>query len=112
MSILSALEGVLLIPGLETTRQEILSVIAGVIAIMLFSIQRRGAGKVAWVFGPLMLLWFLSLAVSGLVSILQFLSIVKVINPYYAIRFLAENGISGFFVLSEVILCATGREAL
>ena len=112
ISILSAVEGVRLIPGLEATRQEVLIVIAGVIAIMLFSFQRRGAGKVSRAFGPLMLLWFLSLAVSGLVSLFQFPSIVKAINPYYAIRFLAENGISGFFVLSEVILCATGGEAL
>lgn len=112
ISILSAVEGVRLIPGLEATRQEVLIVSAGVIAIMLFSFQRRGAGKVSRAFGPLMLLWFLSLAVSGLVSLFQFPSIVKAINPYYAIRFLAENGISGFFVLSEVILCATGGEAL
>ena len=112
ISILSAVEGILLIPGLEATRQEALIVIAGVIAIILFSFQRRGAGKVARAFGPLMLLWFLSLAVSGIVSIVQFPSIVKVINPYYAIRFLAKNGIAGFFVLSEVILCATGGEAL
>jgi KUP system potassium uptake protein len=112
ISILSAVEGVRLIPGLEATGQDILISIAGVIAIMLFSFQKKGAGKVARAFGPLMLLWFLSLAVSGLVSIFQFPSIVKAINPYYAIRFLAENGLSGFFVLSEVILCATGGEAL
>ena len=112
ISILSAVEGVRLIPGLEGTRQEVLIVISGVIAIILFSFQKQGAGKVARAFGPLMLLWFLSLALSGLVSILQFPSIVKAVNPYYAIRFLAENGISGFFVLSEVILCATGGEAL
>ena len=112
ISILSAIEGVRLIPGLEGMRQEVLIVISGVIAIILFSFQKQGAGKVARAFGPLMLLWFLSLAVSGLVSIFQFPAIVKAVNPYYAIRFLAENGISGFFVLSEVILCATGGEAL
>ena len=112
ISILSAVEGVRLIPGLEGTQQEVLIVISGVIAIILFSFQKQGAGKVARAFGPLMLLWFLFLALSGLVSILQFPSIVKAVNPYYAIRFLAENGISGFFVLSEVILCATGGEAL
>jgi KUP system potassium uptake protein len=112
ISILSAVEGVRLIPGHEATSQEVLIVIAVIIAILLFSFQRRGAGKVSRAFGPLMLLWFLSLALSGLVSIFQFPSIVKAINPYYAIRFLSENGISGFFVLSEVILCATGGEAL
>ena len=112
ISILSAVEGSLLIPGLEATRQEILILCAGIIATVLFFFQKKGTEKVAWAFGPLMLLWFLSLGVSGVVSILHVPSVVKAINPYYAIHFLLENGITGFFVLSEVILCATGGEAL
>jgi len=86
--------------------------IAAVIAITLFAFQRKGTEKVAGAFGPLMVLWFLSLAVSGVVSILQIPSVMMAVNPYYAFKFLYENGIAGFFVLSEVILCATGGEAL
>ncbi len=112
ISILSAVEGILLIPGLEKTGQEALIVIASIIAIVLFFFQRKGTEKVSVAFGPLMLVWFASLAVSGIVSIAEFPSVVKVINPYYAVRFLVDHGISGFFVLSEVILCATGGEAL
>lgn len=112
ISILSAVEGVLLIPGLEGTGQETLVIIAGVIAIVLFAFQKKGTEKVAKAFGPLMLLWFLSLAVSGVISILQVPSVFKAINPYYAVTFLLENGIAGFFLLSQVILCATGGEAL
>lgn len=112
ISILSAVEGSLLIPGFEHTRQEMLILVAGIIAIVLFAFQRKGTGKVAGVFGPLMVLWFLSLTVSGIVSILQVPSVLKAVNPYHAFKFLAENGIAGFFVLSEVILCATGGEAL
>lgn len=112
ISILSAVEGILLIPGFEKTGQDVLIVIAGIIAIMLFSFQRKGTEKVAGAFGPLTVLWFLSLSISGLYSILHVPSVMKAVNPYYAIKFFAENGIAGFFVLSEVILCATGGEAL
>jgi KUP system potassium uptake protein len=112
ISILSAVEGMLLIPGLESTQQSTLILIAAAIAVALFSVQKRGTEKVAGAFGPLMVIWFASLALSGIVSIIQAPSVLKALNPYYAVRFLYENGLAGFFVLSEVILCATGGEAL
>ncbi|HMK56464.1 MAG TPA: KUP/HAK/KT family potassium transporter [Dissulfurispiraceae bacterium] len=112
ISILSAVEGMLLIPGLESTSQDTLIIIAGIIAIMLFSFQRKGTGKVSFAFGPIMIVWFATLTISGLVEIAQCPSVLKSLNPYYALNFLHENGIAGFFVLSEVILCATGGEAL
>ena len=59
-----------------------------------------------------MLVWFLSLSVSGVISIIQVPTVLNAINPYYALKFLSENGVSGFFILSGVILCATGAEAL
>ncbi len=112
ISILSAVEGLKIIPGLEKIGQGTLVTIAGVIAICLFSIQKKGTEKIAWMFGPLMVIWFLSLVLSGIASIIYTPSVLKAINPYYAIDFLLHNGLSGFFVLSEVILCATGGEAL
>jgi len=112
ITLLSAVEGMLLIPGLENFRPEILILIAAVIAVGLFSFQARGTDKVAGAFGPVMLVWFLSLAVTGLTSIATMPGILSSVNPYYAFQFLRENGIAGFFVLSEVILCATGGEAL
>ncbi len=112
ISILSAVEGMRLIPRLEGVRQEILILIAGFIAIILFAFQRKGSEKVAGAFGPIMLVWFLSLSVFGVISIIQVPSVINAINPYYAVKFLSENGISGFFVLSGVFLCATGAEAL
>lgn len=112
ISILSAVEGSLLIPGFEHTGQGTLIVIAGIIAVVLFAFQKKGTEKVAGAFGPMMILWFLSLTVSGVVSIMSTPSVIKAINPYYALRFMYENGITGFLVLSEVILCATGGEAL
>jgi KUP system potassium uptake protein len=112
ISILSAVEGTLLIPGLETTKQVWLLLVAGVIAVFLFSFQKKGTEKVAKAFGPMMLLWFLSIALSGIISLIHMPSMLKAISPHYGIEFLYRNGLVGFFILSEVILCATGGEAL
>jgi KUP system potassium uptake protein len=112
ISILSAVEGMLLIPGLEATSTRTLVLIAAAIAVALFVFQKKGTEKIAGAFGPLMIIWFLTLSVSGVVSILHVPSVIKAVNPYYALKFLYENGITGFFVLSSVILCATGAEAL
>jgi KUP system potassium uptake protein len=112
ISILSAVEGSLLIPGLEKTGQSTLIIIAGIIAIVLFSFQKKGTEKITWVFGPIMVVWFLSLSIAGTISIVAAPNVIKALSPYYAVKFLIENGITGFFVLSEVILCATGGEAL
>jgi KUP system potassium uptake protein len=112
ISILSAVEGTLLIPGYEKTSQDILVYVAAGIAIALFSIQSRGTGKVAGAFGPIMLLWFASLAASGVISVIQAPQVLKALNPYYGIAFLLEHGFEGIMVLSSVILCATGCEAL
>ena len=112
ISILSAVEGMLLIPGLEGTRQGFLVGIAALIAVSLFFFQSRGTDKMAGIFGPVMVLYFGSLFVSGVVSVSGTPGIVAAINPWYAVEFFRDNGLAGFFVLSEVILCATGGEAL
>ncbi len=112
ISILSAVEGLLLIPGFEGMGQGILILIAGIIAIVLFSVQKKGTDKVSGAFGPIVLVWFLVLAVSGVAAIIQVPGVVKAVSPWYAVRFFLDNGLAGFFVLSEVILCATGGEAL
>ena len=112
ITILSAVEGILLVPGLENMQLGILILIAVAIAVVLFAVQSRGVDKVAGIFGPVMLVWFICLAVTGLASVITMPGILKAINPYYAFKFLSGNGLAGFFVLSEVILCATGGEAL
>jgi len=112
ISILSAVEGMLLIPGLEGTKQDILIIMAGAVAVVLFLFQRKGTEKVSVAFGPIMMVWFVSLAVSGIMSILDYPSIAGALNPWHAAKFIYENGLAAFFILSEVILCATGGEAL
>ncbi|RII30957.1 MAG: potassium transporter Kup [Geobacter sp.] len=112
ISILSAVEGMVLIPGLEGLQQGTLILIASLIAIVLFVFQFLGTDKVAGAFGPIMLVWFAALTVSGLVSLVAHPSLVLAISPWYAAKFFMDNGFAAFFVLSEVILCATGGEAL
>lgn len=112
ISILSAVEGMVLIPGLEGMSQKSLILVASVIAVVLFVFQYKGTDKVAGAFGPIMLVWFSALTVSGIISIAGHPELLKAVSPHYAVRFFMDNGFSAFFVLSEVILCATGGEAL
>lgn len=112
ISILSAVEGLTVIPGLEGLPRGALVGIALSIALILFTLQRRGSGALAAVFGPVMALWFAVLAASGLVALTQAPQVLKALNPWYGLDFMLHNGLKGFFVLSEVILCATGGEAL
>ncbi|MRR35259.1 potassium transporter Kup [bacterium] len=112
ISILSAVEGLLLIPGLEGLSTGTLVAIAAAIAIGLFSVQFKGTDRVAGAFGPIMAVWFGTLAVTGVVSALSMPEIVTAINPWHGISFFRDNGLAGYFVLSEVILCSTGGEAL
>lgn len=112
ITILSAVEGMLLIPGMENMNQTALIAIAAAITITLFVVQSRGSDRIAAAFGPIMLIWFSTLALSGLASILTMPDIIKVVNPWYAVKFFQHHGFAAFFVLSEVILCATGGEAL
>jgi len=112
ISILSAVEGMVLIPGLEGMSQKSLILVASVIAVVLFVFQYKGTDKVAGAFGPIMLVWFSALTVSGIISIAGHPELLKAVSPHYAVKFFMDNGFSAFFVLSEVILCATGGEAL
>jgi len=112
ISMLSAVEGITLIPGLEQTSQATLMVIAGLIAIALFSFQARGSERVAWAFGPVMVIWFIALAGAGLVAIWSAPQVLLAINPLYGINYLTSHGLEGFLILSSVILVATGGEAL
>jgi KUP system potassium uptake protein len=112
ISMLSAVEGITLVPGLENTPQILLMLLAGIIAIGLFAIQARGSERVAWAFGPVMVIWFAALAGAGLVAIWFAPQVLLAINPMYGINYLTSHGLEGFLILSSVILVATGGEAL
>ncbi|MDD1725204.1 MAG: KUP/HAK/KT family potassium transporter, partial [Methanospirillum sp.] len=112
ISILSAVEGIRLIPGGEGIDSFLLILLAIAITLSLFYIQKKGTDKVAITFGPVMVLWFTSLAVFGLISILRYPVILSAVNPVYILLFVQENPFHAFLSLSLIILCATGGEAL
>lgn len=112
ISILSAVEGLRQIPTFSGVSQGLLIFIAALIAVGLFSVQSKGTEKVAVFFGPVMLVWFSALLITGIASLFHHPEILLAVNPIYAVEFVGTHGVVGFFVLSEVILCATGGEAL
>jgi KUP system potassium uptake protein len=83
-----------------------------IILIILFVFQRRGTAGVGSVFGPIMLVWFATLALMGIRGILWQPSVLFALNPMHAIHFFMANGMHGFLVLGAVFLVTTGGEAL
>ena len=112
ISILSAVEGLRLVPGLEEIEGFILLFIAALIAVGLFFCQKKGTDSISWAFGPVMVIWFVALSITGLIGIAGAPQILFALSPHYAIGFLLEHGISSFIVLSSIVLCVTGGEAL
>jgi KUP system potassium uptake protein len=109
ISVLSAVEGL----GVATHLFDPYVVpITIAILIGIFLLQRRGTAGIGKLFGPVMILWFTSLAVLGLLWIARHPSILLAINPVNAVRFFAANGRHGFLVLGSVFLVVTGGEAL
>ncbi len=109
ISVLSAVEGLKLInPGMS----EYVVPLAVVILIVLFAAQSRGTAKVAALFGPVMVVWFVSIAIAGLLHIHEDPHVLLAINPFYGVRFLFDHGTIGLVTLGAVFLCVTGGEAL
>lgn len=86
--------------------------IAVVILIGLFSLQRRGTHTIGRLFGPIMVVWFVTLAVLGLSHIADDPSVFGALNPVWAVRFFADNAFTGFVALGSLFLVVTGGEAL
>jgi len=112
ISILSAVEGFRQIPGLDDIGQGWLILVAILIAFGLFYFQKHGTEKVSKAFGPVMVVWFSVLFLTGFFSLILSPEIILALNPYYAAKFFIDNGMSAFFAMSLIVLCATGSEAL
>jgi KUP system potassium uptake protein len=83
-----------------------------VIIIGLFLIQSRGTAKVGRLFGPVMLVWFIVIALLGILQVIRHPSVIGAFNPIHAINFFLREGWQGFLVLGTVFLVVTGGEAL
>lgn len=109
ISVTSAIEGLSLIsPHLN----RFILPIAAIILIFLFLFQYKGTMKIGKAFGPILLLWFIIIGFLGLAQIINYPSILKAINPYYAYEFFKMNGYQAFLLLGGVFLVVTGGEAL
>ncbi len=109
ISVLSALEGVNVVTG---SLKPFVMPAAVAILIVFFAAQRFGTARIGAAFGPIMLLWFLVIAVLGLTGIVRNPSVLTALDPRHAIGFLAHSGGNGMLVLGGVFLCITGGEAL
>ncbi len=85
---------------------------AVVILVGLFFIQSQGTARIGKAFGPIMLAWFVTIALLGLWGIARHPSVLLAFNPVYGIAYLRSGGMTGFLVLGGVFLCVTGAEAL
>jgi KUP system potassium uptake protein len=109
VSVLSAVEGLeIKAPGLA----RYVVPLTLVILLALFMIQRFGTARVGSLFGPVMMVWFLSIGALGLRELVQNPSVLSALNPLHALQFMFEHGKGGFFVLGAVVLAVTGAEAL
>ena len=109
ISVLSAVE------GLEVAAPELSEWIVPIsllVLVALFATQRFGTEKVGKVFGPVTFVWFVVLAVLGVMNILHEPEVLKAINPLWALRFFADHHFGGVFVLGAVVLAVTGGEAI
>jgi KUP system potassium uptake protein len=109
ISVLSAVEGLTVVtPRLQPA----VLPITLVILIALFAFQKSGTARVSAFFGPVTALWFLVLAVSGVLGIARDPSVLAAVSPHYAVAFLATHQLIGFITLGSVFLSVTGTEAL
>jgi KUP system potassium uptake protein len=109
ISVLGAMEGLVVVtPALKL----LVVPLSLVILFVLFLFQRHGTAKVGGVFGPLMLIWFASIAGLGVAEIMREPAILLAANPLHAIQFFVENGRLAFLLLGAIVLVVTGAEAL
>ncbi len=109
LSVLSAVEGLKVVtPAFEPY---VLPITIALL-VALFAVQSRGTGKVSVLFGPITIVWFIAIAITGALHIADGPSVLAAINPYYAITFVAGNGLIGLVTLGAVFLVVTGSEAL
>jgi KUP system potassium uptake protein len=109
MSVLGAVE------GLKVVSEGFSAVIVPltiVIIVTLFFFQKHGTGKVGAFFGPVMLLWFFSLAVLGVREMLNHMEVLNALNPMHGINLLFERGPLALILMGAVVLAVTGAEAL
>ncbi len=113
ISVLGAFQGMQDVPMLQgkVSEREI-TALSFLLLIVLFSVQSRGTAKVARLFGPVMVVWFLVIGALGVLHLKDDPGVFLALSPTYAVEFMLRHGIVGFLVLGSVFLTVTGAEAL
>ncbi len=109
LSVLSAVEG---IDVATPAFHEFVVPLTVVILLVLFAFQSYGTARVAALFGPIMMIWFVCIAIPGVMRIAADPDVLWALNPFYGLDFLAHHGIIGLVTLGAVFLAVTGAEAL
>ena len=109
ISVLSAVEGLEI--AAPTLHEWVLPITIGVLFV-LFATQRFGSDTVGKAFGPVIVLWFLALAVIGVHNIVGNPEVLGALNPWWGAKFFIAHGWHGIFILGAVVLAVTGGEAL
>lgn len=109
ISVLSAIEG---LEVATKAASPFVMPLTCIVLVFLFALQHRGTTHIGKLFGPVMILWFVSISVFGIMQILREPAVFQAVNPIYAVNFFADNGVHGIIVLGSVVLCITGCEAL
>jgi KUP system potassium uptake protein len=109
ISVLSAVEG---LKEATPVFEPYITTITIAVLLLLFALQREGSGIIGRFFGPVILLWFVTLAVLGLYAIPLAPQILSALNPIHGVSFLLHEGMHGFLILGAVFLAVTGAEAL
>ncbi|KTD00942.1 KUP/HAK/KT family potassium transporter [Fluoribacter gormanii] len=109
ISVISAVEG---LSTLSDTFTPFILPIAVIILILLFTLQARGTGSIGNLFGPIILVWFFTIAILGIIQIAKAPIVLTAINPYYAFDLIRDTGLKGYLLLGGIFLVVTGGEAL
>ncbi len=117
ISVLSAVEGLeRWAPAVTQSEQEfqanVITALAIVILIGLFMIQRMGSSFIGRMFGPIMVIWFTTIGVVGLISLLQTPEVLEALNPIFIVKLFSVSPVVGLTVLGAAMLCVSGGEAL
>ncbi len=113
ISVLSAVEGLsLLDQQLGTSLSEYVVPISAAIISILFFMQKHGTARIGVAFGPIMVLWFLTLAVLGIINISSYPGVFAALLPHHGINFLLHHGHESFVLMGLVLLAVTGCEAM
>lgn len=109
ISVLSAVEGLkVATPFFEP----VIIPLTVIILTVLFAVQYKGTAGVGKIFGPVTFIWFITIALLGIISVFETPEVLKSVNPKFAVNFFVENGFHGFIILGSVFLVVTGGEAL